>query len=338
MLVRPQPLPDELDRSYLGALMRYNGTSGERAALRLIAVWDGSAGAPKFCKPAMKLLSVAAGIDLPAFARNHSMLPLRRSITRYDIDHGSLDNLAVVHNCGIGTIRSGAYLCHDCAWEDFHFHGRSYWRREHQTPGLFWCPKHRVALSVTKDKAALLQSPTQVLDHAEMLDAGWTNDLQQHPVIARFLDLCGVLMDRPRPYFLLFVLEALRVAARSRGLTGCPVKADDPCCEPLLSDAMLEAYPADWLAEILPALGGKPRGVVSHQVDGALWGTQSAAAGFAYILALALLFNSSEEARIAIQDVEHPPSIRPRPEPRSIDLGNASAKSVAASGNHAASR
>src|ERR1700744_3860409 len=105
MLVRPQPLPDELDRSYLGALMRFNGISNEHVALRLLTIRAGSVGAPQFNNSSMKLLSAVAGIDLPAFARNHSMLPLRRCVTSYDIDHGSPRNLVVIYNCGIGVIR-----------------------------------------------------------------------------------------------------------------------------------------------------------------------------------------------------------------------------------------
>lgn len=336
MLVRPQPLPDELDRSYLGALMRFNGISNERVALRLITTWAGSAGAPQVNNAAMKLLSEVAGIDLPAFARSHSMLPLRRAVTSYDIDHGSPHNLMVIYNCGIGPIRPGAYLCHDCAWEDFHFHGRSYWRRDHQTPGLFWCPKHRMPLSVVRDETALLQPPTQVLDRAEMMDPAWTDDLQQDPLIARFLELCGVLMERPRPYFTLCIRQALRDAACARGLTGNPVKAGVVCTEPLLSDAMLDSYPAEWLMHVMPALGCKPRGIACHQVDDVLWTGHSAAAGFAYILALALLFNSSDEANMAVRSIGRRPNPRPIPKPNSIALGNAGAEGITTGSSHAA--
>ncbi len=260
------------------------------------------------------------------------MLALRRGITGDTIEYGSEARLELIHNFGIGLVRPSAYLCHDCAWEDFDFHGRSYWRREHQTPGLFWCPKHRRALSVVKDETALLLPPTQVLDRAEILDAGWTDRLQQHPLIARFLELCGVLMDSPRPYFIICVREALRVAALSQGLACNPVKQGQFCDEPLLSDAILDAYPIDWLVEILPALGGKPRGVASHLVDDVLWAAQSAAAGFAYILALTLMFNSIDEAQIAIRDAPRDPVLERRRQAMAV----ARAKLIAAGGERPA--
>ncbi len=336
MLLRLQPLPDELDRSYLGALMRYNGVADEQATLQLIASWAGSADIPRRRNPALQLLSVAAGVDLPAFVRDHTTLPLRRSITSYltDLEHGSRSNLELVYSSGIRPNRPGAYLCHDCAWEDFDFHGRSYWRREHQTPGLFWCPKHRGPLSVVEDEVAFLQPPTRVVDRAARLHTARTDDLQQHPLIARFLDLCGFLMDRPRPYPVTAARDALRVSARPRGLRSYAFKGNGPCHEPLLSDAMLEAFPADWLVQIVPSLKDKQRGVICHQVDGVLWTATSASAAVVYILSLALLFSSSDEADFAIRDAMRSPVTESRSKPKPVDLGDARAKYISAGGNH----
>jgi len=336
MLVRLQPLPDELDRSYLGALMRFNGETDEMVTLQLIASWAGTADLPRRRNPAIQLLSAAAGMDLPGFVRDHTTLPLRRSITSYltDLEHGSRKNLELIHCSGFRLNRPAAYLCHDCVWEDFDFHGRSYWRREHQTPGLFWCPKHRGPLSVVADETAFFDPPTQVVGRAAKLDANWTDDLQQNPLIGRFLELCGLLIDRPHPYPVTATRDALRIVARPRQLRCYPSKGDGSCSEPLLSDAMLDAFPTDWLVQIVPALKDKQRRTIFHPVDGVLWNATSASAAVVYILSLALLFNSSDEADLAIRGAMCSPSTEPRAKSKPVGLGDARAKYIGAGGNH----
>ena len=302
-MIRPQPLPDELDRSYLGAAMRYNGIADEKVAMNMIASWDGSAGLSRRERPALMLLSKLAGLETTAFAMEHTTLPLRRSITSYlvDLAHGSSSNLALLNQSGLRATRPGVYLCQDCAWEDLDFHGRSYWRREHQIPGLFWCPKHRGPLSVADDDDAVLLPTTRMVGRSARFDAVWTDALQQHPLIARYVDLCNSLMDRPRPYPVTAARDALRVQARKRGYRTYALRGAVTRGTPLLSDAMLEAFPMDWLVQLVPGLKGKSIGVIVNQVDGVLWTATSASSATVYILALALLFKSSDEAHLAIE-------------------------------------
>lgn len=303
MIVRLQPLPDELDRSYLGALMRVNALATEGEARSYLVRLDGSTALPWRRNPTLKLLSAAAGMDLVGFVMNHTTLPLRRSITSYmpHLAHGSGSNLDLIHTSGKRSCREGAYLCPDCVWEDVDFHGRSYWRRAHQLPGVYWCAKHRGPLSVVEDERALLQPPSQVLGRSARLDGQWIETLQQHSAVCRFLDLCDVLMDRPHAYPVVAARDALRIAARQHGYRSYATKGEASCKDPLLSDALVEAFPSVWLSQLVPGLPSKAKGLIWHQVDGVLWTATSASAAVIYILALAVLFDSADAATQAIE-------------------------------------
>lgn len=303
MVIRLQPLPDELDRSYLGALMRVNALVTEEELRTSLARLDNSDSLPWRRNPTLKLLSIAAGMDLVGFVKNHTTLPLRRSITSYlpELAHGCSSNLVLLHVSGKRSCREGAYLCHNCVWEDVDFHGRSYWRRAHQLPGVYWCAKHRAPLSVVTDERAFLQPPSQHLGHAARLDSQWVERLQRHPAIGRFLDLCDVLMDRPRAFQVVAARDALRFNAQQYGFRTYATKGESACKHPLLSDALVEAFPVDWLSQLVPGLPSKTKGAIWHQVDGVLWTATSASSAVNYLLAFTVLF---ESATAAVQAIE----------------------------------
>lgn len=334
-MIRLQPLPDELDRSYMGALMRFNGWEDEVDAVTRLASWNGTGHLTRRLNPTLELLSQAAGMSLVDFAREHSTLALRRSITSYqsDLEHGCASNLGLVFHSGLRPTRPGAYLCQDCVWEDVACHGRSYWRRSHQTPGLYWCPKHRGPLSVVSDESALYASPSAVLERAAAFSVAWTDQLQATPVVKRFLEICDLLSERSRPLPATAARDVLRVVARQIGLQTYAPKGG-LAGQPLLSDAMVEAYPEGWLSQVIPALKDKQRKRVVHAVDGVLWTAKSASSATVYIAALALLHDSSAEA---IERLESSPRTAARPTERSdqpISADDARSVYVAAKGNH----
>jgi len=336
MIVRLQPLPDELDRSYLGALMRVNALDTEEKLRNCLGQSDDSDGVSRLRNPTLKLLSSAAGMDLVGFVLNHTTLPLRRSITSYlpDLAHGCSSNLALLHVSGKRSCREGAYLCQDCVWEDVDSHGRSYWRRAHQLPGVYWCAKHRAPLSVVKSEQAFQEPPSQVLGQAARLDRQWVETLQLHPAVGRFLDLCDVLMDRPRAFPVVAVRDALRVAARQQGLRTYATKVESASQVPLLSDALSETFPADWLSLLVPGLSSKVKGTIWHQVDGVLWTATSASAAVTYVLALAALFESATAAMKAIDVEMKSPRLTSRPRRKVITDSVARESYFHAQGSH----
>lgn len=299
MIIRPEQLPDELDRSYLGALMRFNGKTTEVHITQAL-VEAFSADLPSMGKSAsrLELLSVAAGMPVAAFVQEHSTLPLRRSITPNPTDHahGSPVNRRIWQLSGMRRCREGAYFCPDCAVADVGFHGRSYWRREHQTPGLYWCAKHRGPLKIVDGDQAFLQAPTLFLDYRRGVDHPAIAVHHDHPVISRYLSICAGLYDRPKPLPVHSVRTAIRRAVEPLGFPRYGAAPSSEHERWLLSDHVRDAYPREWLESILPKFASKRPGQVVEQVDGTLWAGALASAAHVYALVAATLYESSDAA------------------------------------------
>ncbi|MBN8506529.1 MAG: TniQ family protein [Burkholderiales bacterium] len=188
-MIRPTPFPGEIDRSYLGAVMRMNGLTNEDATIALMARWAEVPNWTAKAAPVVELLSRVAGVSSEQFVRQHSTLAFRRAITsrQTEVPHGSLDNRSLLSNSGMRRTRSAAYLCVDCIRADQADLIRSFWRREHQMPGLYWCPKHRIGLSFTEAPNAFTRSPSEFADVADVVDDDWLTDVRRSKPVMRFL-------------------------------------------------------------------------------------------------------------------------------------------------------
>jgi len=297
MLTRPAPFPEELDRGYLGRVMRLNGTATAKETEALMSIWSGVADKSRREVSCLELLSKVADVELPQFARQHSTLPFRRGITSYqpDLPHGSESNRSMLWTTGMRLARTGVYFCAECAKEDQDFHGQSYWRREHQLPGLLWCQKHTTALKYVEHKHAFLSPPAAYLHNCQAIDETWAKEAFDNQFIQRYLEISFGLMDREAPLDVKRVSAILKASASGFQTHGGKVKA------PLLSDAVITAFGRPWLATVLPRLADKPVGVLLSQLDGVLFLSNSASSVSAYILACALLFESADTALNTLQ-------------------------------------
>lgn len=299
MLIRPSPYPEELDRGYLGRVMRVNGKSTEKDTVTLMSVWAGAADKHQFELPCLELLSKVAGTDVPTFVRQHSTLPLRRSITAFlpSVPHGSEEYPSILWKSGMHHARAGAYFCAECANDDQNFHGQSYWRREHQVPGIFWCSKHAKPLMCAEDEAAFLQPPAQQLQCSKPIDEAWIKQLLNNKAVQRYSEICSGLLETKMPVKIRHVSVMLKKQARLLGLQTQGVEGNSP----LLSDALIAEFGREWLSMVMPELSNKPEGIILHNVDTVIFAKRSAASTIAYILALAALYDSADAALNAIQ-------------------------------------
>lgn len=312
-LIIPSPLPDELDRGYFGMVMRVNGVSTEREMDTLLANRAGLSGRGRGEYSRIEILSRAAHIALEDFVRDHTTLPLRRAITSYqpDLEHGCQANARILWYSGMRVTRPGAYFCPECVNEDLQFHGRAYWRRDHQIPGMFWCSKHLTCLCYRDEESAFRSVPSEFVENCHTVPEAWLA-LQSSPAVESFLTISSALMQRRSPFAVKLVAEVLRQRALAAGFQTYPGKVRAP----LLSDAVVAAFGKKWLSAVMPTLANKPAGEVLHPMDGVLFLQTSASSATAYILALAVLFDTPEQALNALIRPEMPQLCR-RPRPAS---------------------
>jgi hypothetical protein len=254
----------------------------------------------------IELLSKISQIDIPTFARQHTTLPLRRGITSYfpELMHGSDSNRKMLWTSGIRVARPGAYCCPACIKTDQIIHGRSYWHRHHQIPGLHWCPEHKTPLIYMDTKDAFLIEPVDVYDTCHPVPESWIKNTINNRFINTFLEISFALLKSEKPFSVRCVSSLLKTKNKAFGFQTHAGKVKAP----LLSDAVTSQFGREWLGTVLPPLANKQEGTILSQMDGVLYLKNSASSATVYILALSLLFNSSQEALAALQqsDITEP--------------------------------
>lgn len=298
MLNVPSLLPDEIERSYLGAIMRANGVRKEKDIVTKMASYTGQEGKSRREVPRLKLLAILAQMQVVSFVRHHTTLPLRRGITSYfpDEAHGAENEGGMLWTTGMRVARPGAYCCHECVEHDLTTHGRSYWHRDHQIPGLLWCPTHGTHLHYTEHEQSLLSAPDHILDECHLVTEPWLKDTINNRFIKNFIAISLELLNREKPFSVKHVSGILKKEALSRGFHSHCGKVKSP----LLSDSIIDEFGREWLATVMPTLADKQQGKLLSQMDGVLYLTTSASSTTAYVLALSYLFETPEDALIAL--------------------------------------
>jgi hypothetical protein len=338
MLVQPAPLPEEMDRGYLGRVMRINGYRSPKDMVDAMAAHFGEEGRSRREVTTHELLSRMAGMTTEHFAQRHTTMPLRRGITSYlpKLVHGCAERRSLLYVSGTLRKYPAAFFCEECVRADIHFHGTTYWRRDLQTPGQLWCPKHAKPLSFVAGTDPFLASPAIYVGKSEQIPQEWVKPAVRNAQVDRFLDLANALYDRTTPLDVALIAPLLRDTGSAQGFkpNACSKQGT------LISDRIKELFPEQWLSTVFHEVVAKAPGTYLHQVDGTLYLRKSASSVIAYLLVLSVLFESADQAVYALVDASNgqvAPSWRPRlTKPSVPSVDELLEQYVAAKGGHSA--
>lgn len=295
MVVCPAPLADEIATGYKGRIIRFNGWSSETEAMRFLLSW--------LCKEKtyqksnlarLQLLAVVAGMEIAEFVRKHTVLPLLRAVAGKlpIVPHGSLERPTLLWTHAMRELRSGAYFCLQCVDDDSEKFGVPYWHRQHQLPGLYWCPWHKASLSWVETSHTFLSSPTNYLDSHYRIPGQWADAIRNDPFVNRFIDICLLFFDRAQPLDELNLGRAALVRAAELGLHS----GHGEITKPLLSDLINQRFPSKWLNSIVPGLPAKKTGEYWRAVDAAVRSGRPGVSATIYALIFSALYDSDEQA------------------------------------------
>lgn len=319
MLVQPAPLPDELDRGYLGRIMRINGYRSPKDLLDVAATHFGFEDRTRREFTTHECLSRFASMSSEEFARRHTTLPLRRGITSYfpDVAHGSEERRSLLFNSATLRKCHAAFFCKECVSADVHFHGVSYWRRDLQTPGQMWCPKHLKPLHYVSCADPFISSPASLGEEAIQIPEGWVTHAINHVYVQRFIELTTTLYDRPVPLSVALIAPLLRDFGKAQGF-----KINSSSTQgTLISDQIKALFPESWLEVVFSEVATKAPGVYLHQIDGTMYLRTAASSVIGYLLVLSVLFESADQAINALRAVcvgDVTPVTRPRKKGRRL--------------------
>jgi hypothetical protein len=300
MIVRA-PLPDEPLKAFLGRMRRHNVCStdaelfGKLASRMSIKIDEASRINP------VEFLAEVYGVRPIFFVRQHTMMPFTKLVGWFDRDRGEVPDLVnrKYLSSALRSPRPHAYLCPHCVEEDIDFRGISYWRRLHQLPGVDWCVKHGVALRRCEGIDILEQSPILASDSSLALDGNQVAQAREHPLVARYARIAeGLLTEISQSLHTADVSVLIRDWSKEQGLR---VSLNGK--RPLLSDRVAESFPKAWLSLHFPASTRKEAGVFSSWIDGTWFSRKVAASAALYVLALSVMYESSDEALNALANL-----------------------------------
>ncbi|GAB2600756.1 hypothetical protein GCM10027034_37420 [Ramlibacter solisilvae] len=248
-------------------------------------------------------MAMLAGMEIPEYAQLHSTLALHRVAAPAGklAPHGAPESATINKYLGMRPHRDGACVCYDCidAWLASKYQ-TTFFLRLHHVRGLDWCPEHGSALyEVTAP------NPFHDLPHL-LRDKGMTvrgpaavRRLPRSGTLQRYTAIATELLSRRCPVSC-YALNRI-LSDRAKDADFCSPSAERPT---LISDLVLDTVDEKWLLRHIPEFANKQRGEPFHLFDSIDKHSHNAARGEIYVLALAILYPSTEAALFAIAEAE----------------------------------
>jgi TniQ len=298
------PLPDETIDGYIGRLKRRNLCSSNSELFTRLASYkaidirdDGNLNPITF-------LAEVSGISLDLLTRQHTMLPCTSFVDWFDQESEVVTDFTNEKylKSALRSWGSKAYLCPSCVKEDLDLRGITYWHRIHHLQGIDWCIKHSVALRQCIGIDSFDQSPMSALAASLTIDNENLSMERDHHLVGRYARISEALLTEvSRPYHAADVSKLIQKWAWAQGLR-FPTKRTPH----LLSDWVSECFPKSWLSSHFPATRSKVKGAFFHCIDHTYYRPTQACKFSSYVLALALIFETTDEALNALSNMPAP--------------------------------
>lgn len=256
--------------------------------------------------PSALLLAAACGLHPKFFLQLHTLMPYALAFTEcgVGVNHMGRQERWMIHLFGFcDRSRAEPALCVDCVAEDNRYWGFSYWRREHQLPGIEFCSKHGCPLRRVKGKRVFDSSPEFWVASSAARKESDVVSLRSNRVLRRFEEISIAFLDREKP------IDRHEAETKIRARLAVATISDTPSALPALERLAKDALPQYWLDQTLRQLGGEAKETEHDELlDESTWsrhGLRYRKKSFAFILALALVFDDTDDAlRFITQDGE----------------------------------
>jgi hypothetical protein len=237
-------------------------------------------------------LALAAGVSLEYFARKYSLLPFYRTVFR-EGDASQRDTYSIETIGYFGTrswSRSMARFCPECIKEDKASpRGFAYWRRSHQLPGIPWCVKHGCQLANNPGGTKAFDvMPFPEMDAIFEFSEPEFTEVSANPIVQRYAGIAIALLNSGITTPDIHAQHRIAERAKKHHLRICIQGR-----RPTLTDRLLEQVPICWLRTLYPDIDKRSPTKFFYPIDNV---TVGVTAGTSYALALATLFDSTEEA------------------------------------------
>lgn len=279
-------MPDEFVLGYWGRIHALNLYSSPNQTLE--ALIEHFALSPTRIQR-VEALSLAAQKSTSHFVQNHTLIPVLAAISQHfpGTPHGDVKIPEIIKQSWKQHQKPGAYFCPDCSAAQKSLWGFSYWMRSHQLLGVDWCPHHGATLIACDDHAFVRGCPRPQEKQASSQRA--ERGLAYWPILERYSQIMTAYLTTKRRIGVQDASKPLRPIAASRNINARGISGFQ-----YLSDIAMAQLPGWWLEKLFPSIAHKQANTPFPPLDNTV--LSGFAMPHAYALAMALLYESSEEA------------------------------------------
>lgn len=291
-LTVPNLYPDELLQGHVGRLGIRNGFEDyftTKDTLRKLFV---TYRLRHYEYPVELQISELQNSPIESIVKNHTMIPLTRSLLQIETPNDDLHNLVIRRNT---SAKQHFYFCESCIKEDIEFHGESYWRRSHQINGVEICTKHQKLRFAAKDQFAYFYPPDKVLKSKKFIKNDVSFEDLKNPIIMKYNELIEDYIHLNKPLHFKAISQLLASHAKAKQL-----RVQPRGYLPTLSKFIFENVPNTWLVKNFNCYWRKKTVDYIHEID-SVFISSFPSSLFSYLLAIATLIPNCD-SQILLHD------------------------------------